>query len=102
MVVPSRVYFGEFGPSIKKFLQSGMVIVNKFVQYDKLQKKNVLFHTEEMKLYNKISFRKEGREFMFIKYDVKNSGKPENVYNIYGQPFKSYEEFREYVRANLI
>jgi hypothetical protein len=35
VMIAERNYFGEFGPSIKKFLQSGMVIINKFVQYDK-------------------------------------------------------------------
>jgi len=95
-MVPERIYFGEFGPSIKKFLQSGMLLTNKFIKYDKNEERNVLFHTEEIKVYNKIAFRKEGREFMFIKYNVKNSIKPES------ESFKNYDDFREFVRANLI
>ena len=96
VMIPERTYFGEFGPSIKKFLQSGMVIVNKFLQYDKVQKRNVIFHTEELKLYNKIAFRKEGRDFNVIKYNVRNGNKPEC------ESFKDYEEFREFIRANLV
>jgi len=96
VMVPTRTYFGEFGPSIEKFLQSGMVVVNQFIQYDKVQKRNVIFHTEEMKIYNKVAFRKEGKYFMFIKYNVKNIIKPDI------EQFKYYDQFREHVRANLI
>lgn len=97
VTITEVTYFGDDNPSIKKFLQSGMIVTHKTIGFDKQTKRNTVINTEIVKHYNKIAFRHEGRKFLFVKYNMKNVKEKTEI-----ETFSDYEEFREYVRANLI
>ena len=95
-VVTDVIAFGDKDTdNIKKFLSGGITTKTHFIEWNKSLKRNVVTQVTEHKIYNKIGIRCNGkRDFVFEKVYAKDGRKEQKAFN-------DYEEFREYLRANL-
>ena len=95
-VVTDVTTFGEKDTeNIKKFLSAGTLIKTTYISWNKNLKRNVITEVSEHKIYNKIGVKcEDSHNFIFEKIHSKNGNKEQKL-------FKDYEEFREYLRANL-
>lgn len=86
------INFGKDDDNITSFLKAGVVIEQYYIQYDKIQKKNIIAQKTTHTIYNRIGIRQQGRNFILQKfYSHGNTIKVES--------FKNYEDLREQIRA---
>ena len=87
--------FGESDKNLKKFLESGVVIRQTLIGYNKELQKNEIILEENRFRYIQVSFCQRGRNFIVTKYYAGYS-KPNEL-----EEFSEYEELREFIRINL-
>lgn len=87
--------FGESDKSLKKFLESGVVIKQTLIGYNKETKKNEIIIEENRYRYNQVSFSQRGRNFLVTKYYAGHTKDCDY------EEFSDYEELREFIRINL-
>lgn len=92
-VITETRYFGTT-ENLPKSLQSGMVVKQYYLEYDKKSKRNIIAQEIESVIYNRVSLKREGRLFVVEKFDTKSA-------QFTRVEFKSYEAMREYVRIEF-